>query len=999
MINIHNWKNNINIYKNIQLYREGVNQFWLFNYIRLLLSFWLLEFLVAVLFAGIILTYNSSISTKLSLSAVSDSVNSCILEVTAAGIKTQRAVNVDKNPNEIEIITSANRFRKVSINIRTEKPVLLSNFKIDNISLTKKASVLLGRKKVSDNSVRVEKGVSVLAIEGLDIDKGYSQQDAKCLVFIFLAIVYLTPFILLALRKKVALLSSPIKTELYALHVLSVFKICAVVFIPAITFYQLTFPSSLTSSLYTFSFDVYADHQNTANFSVGYTLHDFDDFKKQDSVTISRYVGLNKTHVDMVIKAPYIRRFRFEPHSNERLFISNINLDGIKLLDQCRNFVFSGMPEHSCYGERLEILNKNQGAVIFDRIADLGDHMYSAKKYAYVFFVLSVLFSLFFILFRKEIHCGTHKSLIRSGVADLVAVSLSFWLAVFAVFAYLIQRMFVSGGDTMYGVLHVIAHHYPVYLVIIFSLFMANVIRNQLCKLVPLLLLIIFSTLVVSDFVVLRELNAKVIISQIFTFTDGLAGSFDIVSHFFKSWFGMAVLLFSSLTVLAALTSLLGNSVKKKPYACTSEFCLKKHKKLIRTIIVAVILVATMPLLYILDGKMNPTLADRRFKNFLELSNTAAFRNFRKAYTAVPGRQPSFIVKEGLGAHHNVIFILTESLSSYKSMFFSGLGNETPRLDKIAENALSFKNHHSNGFNTAVSTFSILTGLPYINSSHGYTDSRYFRSSLIKDFKKEGYYALMMYSCQDVAGINSLYKQAGFDEISTGSDQFYRNSRRLTFHSVPDHDIFENALQKISKLTKAGKPFFTMIMTATNHTPFRVPDAPAEYSYEKTLAYTDDEIAEFVSKLEKTGFFNDGIVVITGDHRAMQPVYYEEIKKFGNGAVTRVPLIIKGADINSEVIERDTAHDSVRAILGYLELDNYPLYSFQLNPLTDKERSEDILYQKYDPSDEVMIESGKKVYYYHLEGDSSTFIGTEPEKNKADAWAGLIYFLRQGDIK
>ncbi len=532
-------------------------------------------------------------------------------------------------------------------------------------------------------------------------------------------------------------------------------------------------------------------------------------------------------------------------------------------------------------------------------------------------------------------------------------------------------------------------HQYPVYLIVMLLLLGVYLLRQKVLRLLLILVLAVFSGLVISDFVVMRELNARVIISEVLNFADGLADSSDIVIHFFRREFGILTLLFAVITVLAVITAVRrGNAAGKTGY--------KKFRYAV--LLTGSALIAAMPLLWIIDSG-NSSIFDGKFKSILEVSGAGAKRNYLKAFTRAPGPAPVLTMEKGLGAHHNIIFILTESLSSYQSRFFGGLTDGTPRLDRIAEESLAFTNYHSNGYNTAVATFTVLTGLPYINSARGYTDKGYLKSTVIRDFRREGYYTTMMYSSKSIAGIDTLYANAGFDELSTGADPFYRNSRRLTFDSVPDHDLFENALLRVKKRMKSGKPFFTLIMTATNHPPFLVPDAD-EYSSEKTLAYTDDEIADFIEELEKDGFFKNGIAVITGDHRIMLPIEHEELEKYGEDAVTRVPLIIKGAGIEQGVIDRDTAHDSLRAILGYLELKEYPLCSFQLNPFTDQEKSEDIVYQKMEPADEVMIESGKNIYTYHLEGDESAFTGdTVPGTEKAASLAGLIWYLREGALK
>lgn len=128
----------------------------------------------------------------------------------------------------------------------------------------------------------------------------------------------------------------------------------------------------------------------------------------------------------------------------------------------------------------------------------------------------------------------------------------------------------------------------------------------------------------------------------------------------------------------------------------------------------------------------------------------------------------------------------------------------------------------------------------------------------------------------------------------------------------------------------------------------------------------------------------------------MLPLGEGEIERFGKDAISRVPLIITGAGITPGKIERDTSHASVRTILEYLELDSVPKRPFQLNPFTDSEGSEDVLYQPVEPSDEVMIKTGNINYTYRLRGDESAFEGDRPEPGKAEEIEELIYYIREG---
>ena len=954
---------------------------------QLVLPFYLLEVFAALVIAVLLMLTGGS-TTKLSFIGSSDSLNSCSFQAQSGGVKSTRLININTDPTEIEITLPVREADTITITVKAEKPALLRDFRIDSRELQGTETLSLGAEPAKGGTVRIDKGSSTVTISGLTIDKGRFTEQTKAVLFLLFVITVITQQLLFVACKAIARRQLFFKLRRYVLLAFSLrsLKIYALVLIPAAALA----PRILASS-YTLSFDVTADRETTANFTAWFTLHDNDAFSESKSAKGRYDVGNDPVHVSLTLDAPYISRFRFEPGSTARLSMTDLKLDGVPLLTLCDDMVWTDMDRHTCTETELQTYTAaRHGRATIEGVKGLSGHLYGLKLFLYGAFVLLTAGFLAYLACRRGTD-GTapDKRLMRDFILDSALVTISFWLAVEAVFAFRVTTTYQRIADQPGGFFHMSVHQYPVYLIVMLLLLGVYLLRQKVLRLLLILVLAVFSGLVISDFVVMRELNARVIISEIFNFTDGLADSSDIVIHFFRREFGILTLLFAVITTLAVITAVRrGNAAGKTNY----------RRFRYAVLLTGSALIAAMPLLWLLDSG-NSSIFDAKFKSILEVSGAGAKRNYLEPFTKAPGPVPELTVEKGLGAHYNVVFILTESLSSYQSRLFGGLSDGTPRLDKIASESLAFTNHHSNGYNTAVATFTVLTGLPYINSARGYTDKDYLRSTVIRDFRGEGYYTTMMYSSKSIAGIDTLYANAGFNEISSGADPVYRNSRRLTFDSVPDHDLFENALARVRKHMKSGKPFFTLIMTATNHPPFLVPDAD-EYSSEKTLAYTDDEIADFIEELEKAGFFKNGIAVITGDHRIMLPIEHEELEKYGEDAVTRVPLIIKGAGIEQGVIDRATSHDSLRAILGYLELSKYPRYSFQINPFTDTEKSEDIIYQKMEPANEVMIESGKNIYTYHLEGDESAFTGdTVPGTEKAASLAGLIWYLREGALK
>ena len=955
---------------------------------QLVLPFYLLEVFAALVIAVILMLTGGS-TTKISFTGSADSLNSCSFRAEAQGIRSTRLINLDTDPTAIEITLPVREADTITLTVKSEQSALLRDFRIDGKELSGNEFLSLGDEKITGGIIRADKGSSTVTISGLSIDKGRFTEQTKAVLFLLFVITVITPQVLFIACKAIARRQLFFRLRRYVLLAFSLrsLKIYALVLIPAAALA----PHILASS-YTLSADVTADRETTADITAWYTLHDNDAFSGSKSAKGRYDVGNDPVHVSITLDAPYISRFRFEPGSTARLSMTDLKLDGVPLLTLCDTMVWTDMDRHSCTETELQTYTTaRHGRATIEGVKGLSGHLYGLKLFLYGAFVLLLSGYLAYLACRRGTE-GTapDKRLMRDFILDSALVTISFWTAVQAVFAFRVTSTYQQIADQPGGFMHMSVHQYPVYLIVMLLLLCVYLLRQKVLRLLLIAVLAVFSGLVISDFVVMRELNARVIISEILSFTDGLADSSDIVIHFFRREFGILTLLFAVILSLAVITAVRrGNAAGKTNY----------RKFRYAVVLTGSALIAAMPTLWLLDSG-NSSIFDYKFRNILEVSGAGAKRNYLKPFTKAPGPVPSLTMEKGLGAHRNVIIILTESLSSYQSKFFGGLSDGTPRIDRIAEESLAFTNHHSNGYNTAVATFTVLTGLPYINSARGYTDKEYLKSTVIRDFRREGYYTTMMYSSKSIAGIDTLYANAGFNELSSGQDPFYRNSRRLTFDSVPDHDLFENALARIKKRMKTGKPFLTLVMTATNHPPFLVPDDSNEYSSEKTLAYTDDEIADFIEELEKEGFFRNGIAVITGDHRIMLPIEHEELEKYGEDAVTRVPLIIKGAGIEQGVIDRATSHDSLRAILGYLELKEYPLCAFQLNPFTDTERSEDIVYQKMEPADEVMIESGKNIYTYHLEGDGSEFTGdTVPGTEKAKSLAGLIWYLREGAQK
>ncbi len=579
---------------------------------QLVLPFYLLEVFAALVIAVLLMLTGGS-TTKLSFIGSSDSLNSCSFQAQSGGVKSTRLININTDPTEIEITLPVREADTITITVKAEKPALLRDFRIDSRELQGTETLSLGAEPAKGGTVRIDKGSSTVTISGLTIDKGRFTEQTKAVLFLLFVITVITPQLLFVACKAIARRQLFFKLRRYVLLAFSLrsLKIYALVLIPAAALA----PRILASS-YTLSFDVTADRETTANFTAWFTLHDNDAFSESKSAKGRYDVGNDPVHVSLTLDAPYISRFRFEPGSTARLSMTDLKLDGVPLLTLCDDMVWTDMDRHTCTETELQTYTAaRHGRATIEGVKGLSGHLYGLKLFLYGAFVLLTAGFLAYLACRRGTD-GTapDKRLMRDFILDSALVTISFWLAVEAVFAFRVTTTYQRIADQPGGFFHMSVHQYPVYLIVMLLLLGVYLLRQKVLRLLLILVLAVFSGLVISDFVVMRELNARVIISEIFNFTDGLADSSDIVIHFFRREFGILTLLFAVITTLAVITAVRrGNAAGET-----------NHRKFrYAVLLTGSALIAAMPLLWIIDSG-NSSIFDAKFKNILEVSGAGA---------------------------------------------------------------------------------------------------------------------------------------------------------------------------------------------------------------------------------------------------------------------------------------------------------------------------------------------------------------------------------------
>lgn len=279
-----------------------------------------------------------------------------------------------------------------------------------------------------------------------------------------------------------------------------------------------------------------------------------------------------------------------------------------------------------------------------------------------------------------------------------------------------------------------------------------------------------------------------------------------------------------------------------------------------------------------------------------------AFKNneldFYKYYNTLPDEKAFAIVREQLSApntqftgkdpysiertiksdqpelHKNVVLISVESLSASFMQSFGNNQNLTPYMDSLAKQGLLFTNLYASGTRTVRGLEALSLSIPPTpGQSLVKRPQNEHLFSLGSVFKSKGYITQYIYGGYGYFdNMNYFFGNNDYDVIDrtqlADKDIHYSN-----IWGVADEDLFTLALHTMDDNYAKGKPFFSHVMTVSNHRPFTYPDGridiPASSQCrEGAVKYTDYAIGTFIKQASQKPWFNNTVFVIVADHCA-----------------------------------------------------------------------------------------------------------------------------------
>ncbi len=220
---------------------------------------------------------------------------------------------------------------------------------------------------------------------------------------------------------------------------------------------------------------------------------------------------------------------------------------------------------------------------------------------------------------------------------------------------------------------------------------------------------------------------------------------------------------------------------------------------------------------------------------------------------------------------YNIVLIMVESLSAEFLGVYGDKRGLTPHLDKLARKSLFFNNLYATGTRTVRGMEAVTLSLPPTpgRSIVKRPDCQNM-NSVGFIFKKLGYENKFIYAGHGYFdNMNYFFSHNGFDIV----DRFDFKDSEVTFSNVwgvCDEDLFNKVSKEADKSYQHKKPFFSFVMTTSNHRPYTYPDGkidiPSHTGRSGGVKYTDYAINKFFKEASKKPWFDNTIFVIVADH-------------------------------------------------------------------------------------------------------------------------------------
>ncbi len=349
----------------------------------------------------------------------------------------------------------------------------------------------------------------------------------------------------------------------------------------------------------------------------------------------------------------------------------------------------------------------------------------------------------------------------------------------------------------------------------------------------------------------------------------------------------------------------------------------------------------------------------------------------------------------------NLFIVLEESLGATYTGHLGGVP-VTPNIDRLSMEGMHFTQLYATGTRTARGMEAVVAGFPpsaqlSVLKLPGAQGGFFTLAALLK---QQGYTTEFIYGgAANFDNMRAFYLANGFDRVIEERD--FVAPAFVASWGVSDEDLMERAVAELH--APRAKPFFTLLLTSSNHEPFEIPAGKIEpyntplYSRENAIKYADHAVGRLFELVRKESWYADTVFMVAADHDAR--VFGAPLVPVGR---FRIPAFIIGPGVPVGAYDRVSSQiDLAPTLLGLLGIDALtPLPGRDLLRLPADDPGRALM--QYDLNhgfrvgDRLVVHQPKKpAQSFRIEGTTLTPIDDDPELTR-DAlahvlWPGEVY--------
>ncbi len=296
------------------------------------------------------------------------------------------------------------------------------------------------------------------------------------------------------------------------------------------------------------------------------------------------------------------------------------------------------------------------------------------------------------------------------------------------------------------------------------------------------------------------------------------------------------------------------------------------------------------------------------------------------------------------GAEKNIVILLLESHGARYVKSLGGI-DVSPNIDNLFNEGWAFTRMYASGTRSVRGLEAVTTGFSPTPARSvvklGKSQTQFF--TIADLLAQHGYHTQFIYGGEShFDNMKRFFLGNGFNDIQDLPT--FTNPQFVGSWGASDEDLFNKADEQFSALSTQGKPFFSLVFTSSNHSPYEYPDNRIEpynqpkNTVENAVRYADYALGEFIAKAKRSTYWNNTVFAVIADHDA---------RTFGSSPVPighfHIPAVIFGGGIAPQIDDRLVSQiDLAPTLLSLAGVDSInPMIGFDLTqPLArDKQRA------------------------------------------------------------